>query len=93
MHTEKANRQQTIMELLERELIPNQEELRKMLKKKGLEVTQATLSRDLRELGVVKRVTGEGSYRYSRPSGSGGAPLVRCQVSGNRSDWNVRTLY
>jgi len=83
MHTDKANRQQTIMELLEREVIPNQEELRKQLGKKGLDVTQATLSRDLRELGVVKRVTGEGLYRYSRPAVSRGAPLVRCQVSGN----------
>jgi transcriptional regulator of arginine metabolism len=83
MYTEKVNRQQMIMELLERELIPNQEELRKQLKKRGLDVTQATVSRDLRELGVVKRVSGEGSYRYAMPSLTRRTPLVRCQVSGN----------
>jgi transcriptional regulator of arginine metabolism len=83
MYTEKVNRQQLIIELLERELIPNQEELRKQLQKRGLEVTQATVSRDLRELGVVKRVSGEGAYRYAMPAVSRRTPLVRCQVSGN----------
>lgn len=83
MYTEKANRQRMIIELLERELIPNQEELRKQLQKRGLDITQATVSRDLRELGVVKLVSGEGAYRYAMPAVSSRTPLVRCQVSGN----------
>jgi transcriptional regulator of arginine metabolism len=83
MKTDKALRQQTIMELLEREIVPNQDELRKKLKEKGLSVTQATLSRDLRELGVVKRVNSEGLYRYSRPGARRSTPLVRCESSGN----------
>jgi len=83
MHAEKASRQQLIMDLLELELISSQGELCKRLKKKGLDVTQATVSRDLRELGVVKQVTGDGSYRYSKPAIVRGTTLLRCQVSGN----------
>ena len=44
----------------------SQEELRKLLRKREIDVTQATLSRDLRELGVV-RVPGDDGARYALP--------------------------
>ena len=51
----------------------------------GLKVTQATLSRDLKELGVVKTVTEDGAYKYttSQPVSPGSTPVLRCQLSGN----------
>lgn len=54
----KLSRQNTILEVVEKETISNQEQLRKVLSRAGFVVTQATLSRDIHELGLVK--TGEG---------------------------------
>lgn len=62
----KPHRQSVIRELVERESITSQEQLRTRLQGRGIEVTQATLSRDIRELGLVKR-TADGAYR---PAGS-----------------------
>ncbi len=61
--TTKPRRQRLILELIEKTGVPNQERLAELLRERGVEVTQATLSRDLHELGVVKG--GEG---YSLPS-------------------------
>src|ERR1051326_1911151 len=58
----KPARQQLIMEVLQGGPTPSQDELRKMLKKHGMSVTQGTLSRDIHEMGLVK--TPEG---YSLP--------------------------
>lgn len=44
-----------------------QDELAQALSAEGIEVTQATISRDIRELGLVKVSAGEG-YRYAEPS-------------------------
>jgi transcriptional regulator of arginine metabolism len=58
----KAHRQSLIRDLIERESITSQEQLRLRLQERGIAVTQATLSRDIRELGLVKRPT-DGAYR------------------------------
>jgi len=58
----KARRQAVILELVEREDITSQEQLRQRLKERGFEATQATLSRDIRDLGLVKRAA-DGAYR------------------------------
>ena len=54
----KAARQKTILELLHRGPIESQEELQGVLAKRGFNVGQATLSRDMRELGLVKTYDG-----------------------------------
>jgi transcriptional regulator of arginine metabolism len=54
----KLARQQTIIELAQESPLPNQQELCKVLAKRGFPVTQATLSRDLNQLRLVK--TSEG---------------------------------
>lgn len=54
----KLTRQNLILELVDRESIPNQENLRKQLLRHGFDVTQATLSRDIHELGLVKTSDG-----------------------------------
>lgn len=67
----KRARQTTIRELIEAREVGSQEELRKMLRQRGWDVTQATLSRDLRELGVARVSTPDGA-RYTLSSS--GAP-------------------
>ena len=54
----KLTRQQLILQLIENGKVANQEELRRALARQGQQVTQATLSRDIHELGIVK--TGNG---------------------------------
>ena len=48
--------------------VPNQEILRELLIKAGFDVTQATLSRDIRDLGLVKVQDAEGVPHYEAPS-------------------------
>lgn len=60
----KTHRQNRIKELLKEKIFYNQEELVKTLCEEGIEVTQATLSRDFQELGVVRTSAAEGS-RYT----------------------------
>ena len=63
----KARRQALILDLLGREPVRNQEQLRRGLKVLGVNATQATLSRDIKELGLVKRAS-DGAYQ--RPTAS-----------------------
>src|SRR6185436_20793640 len=58
----KAYRQSLVLELVDREPIYSQEQLREQLKGRGIEVTQATLSRDIRDLGLVKAAA-DGAYK------------------------------
>jgi transcriptional regulator of arginine metabolism len=60
----KARRQALIVELVDREAITSQEQLRQRLQQHGIETTQATLSRDIRDLGLVKRAA-DGAYRLA----------------------------
>ena len=62
----KRERQDAILQLVGSHAIANQEELRQLLAERGWRVTQATLSRDLRELHVVRAATDEGA-RYVLP--------------------------
>lgn len=54
-------RQSQILELIDGEAVSSQETLRQKLQGRGIAATQATLSRDLKELGLVKRA-GDGAY-------------------------------
>ena len=58
----KSYRQSLVLELIEREPVSSQEQLRERLGQRGIQVTQATLSRDIRDLGLVKRA-GDGFYQ------------------------------
>ncbi len=56
------------MELVKEEDIRTQDELAKQLKDKGIEVTQATVSRDIKQLGLIKiPMAGGEDYKYSLP--------------------------
>src|SRR5947208_14179060 len=60
----KARRQALILEIVDREPLHSQEQLRRRLHHRGFDATQATISRDIRELGLVK---GAGDGAYQRP--------------------------
>lgn len=80
---DKTLRQDTILRILEADTISSQKALRKALMVKGFSVTQATLSRDLKELGVIKTVDAAGGYKYAFRENRH-SPLFRsCEVSGN----------
>jgi len=64
--TRKQDRQGTVLRLIGSHRIANQEDLRRLLAVEGWDVTQATLSRDLRDLGVV-RAPGDDGSRYMLP--------------------------
>ena len=61
----KSKRQQKILELIERYDIDTQEDLISRLRDAGFAATQATISRDIRELKLVKSMSGEGVYKYT----------------------------
>lgn len=65
----KFDRQAKLLEIIESEDIETQEELSKRLSAYGYNTTQATISRDIRELRLVKALTGQGSYKYALPAG------------------------
>ena len=69
--TRKQGRQAAIRELVSTHQVGSQEELRQLLVERGVDVTQATLSRDIRDLGLA-RVSVEDGVRYVVPGALGG---------------------
>lgn len=67
----KAWRQAQILDVIDHEPVVSQEILRQRLQVRGIDATQATISRDLKEIGLVKRA-GDGAY--VRPGAERGAP-------------------
>ena len=61
----KAKRQALIREIVEAQSIQTQEELAEALRMHGMMVTQATVSRDIREMHLLKVLAEDGSYRYA----------------------------
>jgi transcriptional regulator of arginine metabolism len=78
---EKADRREAIHNLLEKSKISSQEELREELIKLGFETTQATLSRDLAALRVIKVPDPEKGYIYT----NSGQPVARFSVLDDNS--------
>jgi transcriptional regulator of arginine metabolism len=67
----KARRQSAILDVIQRRPVRSQEELRRSLHAAGFDATQATLSRDIRELGLVKGGA-EGAYQAPLQPGPNG---------------------
>ena len=59
------SRQNKILELIANNEIETQDKLAAMLKEEGFEVTQATISRDIKELQLIKVLTASGRYKYA----------------------------
>ena len=69
----KPQRHAAILKIVRAETVPSQEQLRARLKAEGYDVTQATLSRDIRELGLAKVAAPDGGSHYAPPPESGAA--------------------
>ena len=69
----KNARQQKILDLIEKYDIDTQETLIKYLSESGYDVTQTTVSRDIRQLNLVKGISANGTYKYIVPT----APVVK----------------
>lgn len=63
----KSQRQAKILEIISTRNVETQEQLLEALQKEGFRGTQATISRDIKELRIVKELTSLGSYRYCAP--------------------------
>ena len=61
----KNDRQSKILEIIEREPIDTQEQLQQRLQEQGITCTQATISRDIKQLHLIKEPMGQGKYRYA----------------------------
>ncbi|GAA0382178.1 arginine repressor [Acrocarpospora corrugata] len=89
----KTARHARIVELVTRNKVRSQPELAKLLLESGVEVTQATLSRDLDELGAMKLRADDGTLVYAVP-GEGGEriPRYRTGNTGENPDARLRRL-
>ncbi len=61
----KSKRQEALLEIIRRERIDTQEELTNALREAGFSVTQATISRDIKELRLIKTLGEDGRYHYA----------------------------
>lgn len=79
----KNNRQSMILDIIAKEHIETQEQLLEQLRKRGVASTQATISRDIKQMHLIKEPVGHGVYKYA--------------VSGNRTRLNfaekLRTIF
>jgi transcriptional regulator of arginine metabolism len=79
----KNARQQKILELIEKYDIDTQETLIERLSEAGFVVTQTTVSRDIKQLSLVKGVTGRGTYKYVSPGvkSTSSAPVLNSAIT------------
>lgn len=63
----KKERHQLLRQLVEQEVIRKQEDFVEILQKKGIDITQATISRDIKELQLIKVPAQDGGYQYNLP--------------------------
>lgn len=90
----KAFRQGLVLELIDQEPIYSQEQLRERLRQRSIDVTQATLSRDIRDLGLVKAAA-DGAYKRplvgdnAAPSAPGAEAVLRRAVEGSLKKFDV----
>jgi transcriptional regulator of arginine metabolism len=76
MPLDRKRRQEAILTLIREKPIRNQNELLEGLKRGGVELTQSTLSRELKALGIGKAPDGKGGYRYVAGAAAGEGPLA-----------------
>ena len=69
----KTRRHAKILEIIQNQAVDTQEELLACLCEEGFRVTQATVSRDIKELRLIKTLGEDGTYRYAPITAGGGA--------------------
>jgi len=83
---EKEKRQETIVKIISSQKVRSQEDIKESLKSMGINITQATLSRDLKELKVYKKPVENNEYEYAIPSAmntiqNGKTTLIKNEVT------------
>ena len=76
MTPERRRRQEAILTLIRERPIRNQNELLQTLEQSGVSLTQSTLSRELKALGIGKAPDGKGGYRYVAGAAAAEGPLA-----------------
>ena len=61
----KNQRQEQLLQIIAEETVETQEQLLERLQERGIRSTQATISRDIKELHLIKEPVGQGRYRYA----------------------------
>ncbi len=84
----KSNRQKAILDLIDEKICLTQEDLQQGLKEKGFTVTQSTVSRDIRELKLIKGRDNSGNYRYLSHT----APISNEAETARYHEFFVRTV-
>ena len=79
----KSERQSEILKIIKAGDVETQEQLLTMLEERGYRATQATISRDIKELRLVKELTRRGGYRYT----------VNEQRTGSATDMRLRNIF
>jgi len=72
----KSQRQAKIMEIISTQNVETQDQLLQLLQDEGFRGTQATISRDIKELRIVKELTSLGTYRYTASNGEIGSSFT-----------------
>lgn len=73
----KNKRQEAILDIISRNDVETQEALLDRLKEKGYDITQATVSRDIRELELIKVASKNGGYKYAAASSGDRRPNAK----------------
>ena len=73
----KNKRQEALAEIVSAYEVDTQAELIDRLRERGFDVTQATISRDIRQLKLVKTATGHGGYKYMLPPNNDSAASIK----------------
>ncbi|HEX9723187.1 MAG TPA: arginine repressor [Vicinamibacteria bacterium] len=76
MAPDRKRRQQAILSLIRDKAVRNQHELLEALERSGVSLTQSTLSRELKSLGIGKAPDGRGGYRYVAGAAAAEGPLA-----------------
>ena len=71
----KSNRQSMILELIAQQDIETQNQMMEALRQRGIKSTQATLSRDIRDMRLIKELGPNGNYRYVMAASQDNADL------------------
>lgn len=74
-------RRKAILEIIRENEIDTQESLSKYLNEMGYKATQTTVSRDMKQLNIVKSSTGKGCYKFAVSENIGNRPIINSIVS------------
>ncbi|MBO4887379.1 MAG: arginine repressor [Firmicutes bacterium] len=77
----KSSRQNVILEIITEQEVETQQQLMSELLARGMNCTQATMSRDIKELGLFKQRSVSGKYRYVAPGQNSGTEVTQKQTT------------